>query len=95
VTLKMACKHVWMEIESDLFGKPTKYKCVNCPVIYVVKKDVRSSDYLDKINSIRNRTYENIQKIEFIKLNPIGFNESLHLNHLINENKTFEILLNQ
>ena len=91
----MACKHVWMEIESDPFGKPTKYKCINCPQTYDVKKDVKSSDYFDKINSIYNRLYENIQKIEFIKLNLIGFNESLHLNHLINENKILKTLLNQ
>ena len=91
----MACKHVWMEIESDPFGKPTKYKCINCPQTYDVKKDVKSSDYFDKINSIYNRLYENIQKIEFIKLNLIGFNESLHLNYLINENKILKTLLNQ
>ena len=91
----MACKHVWMEIESDPFGKPTKYKCINCPQTYDVKKDVKSSDYFDKINSIYNRLYENIQKIEFIKFNLIGFNESLHLNHLINENKILKTLLNQ
>ena len=91
----MACKkHVWMEIESDPFGKPTKYKCINCPAIYTIKEDVKSSDYFDKINSIHNRVYENIQKIELIKLSPIGFNESLHLNHLKNENRTFETLLN-
>ena len=90
----MVCKHVWMEIESDPFGKPTKYKCINCPQTYEVKKDVKSSDYFDKINSIKNRIYENGQRIQFIKLNPIGFNESLHLNHLITENKIFETLLN-
>lgn len=91
----MACKHVWMEIESDLLGKPTKYKCVNCPLIFVVKRNVKPSDYFDKVNSIHNRIYENIQKIKLIKLNPIGFNESLHLNHLTNENRIFETLLNQ
>jgi len=90
----MAYKHVWMEIESDNLGKPTKYKCVNCSLIYVVKKDVKSSDYFDKVNSIHNRIYENIQKIEVIKLNPISFNESLHLNHLTNENRALLTLLN-
>ncbi len=93
----MACKHVFMELESDPLGKPTKYKCIKCLLIHVVKRDVKSSDYFDKVNkvnSITNRIYENKQKIEFIKLNPIGINESLHLNHLKNENKTFETLLN-
>lgn len=89
------CKHIWCEIESDNLGKPTKYKCVNCPLIYVVKKDAKANDYFDKVNSIYNRIHENIQKIEIIKLNPIGLNESLHLNHLTNENKVFETLLNQ
>jgi len=92
----MECKHFWMEIESDNLGRPTKYKCVNCPLIYNVKKDdVNPSDYFDKVNSIHNRINENIQRIELIKLNPIGFNERLHLNHLTNENKVFETLLNQ
>ena len=92
----MTCKkHIWMETESNNSGEPTKYKCINCPLIYVVKRDVKSSDYFDKVNSIHNRIYENIQKIEFIKFNPIGFNESLHLNHLTNENRVLETLLSQ
>jgi len=92
----MACRHIWMEIESDNLGRPTKYRCIRCPLIYKVRKrDVKSREFFDRINSIYNRIYENIQKIEFIKLNPVGHNESLHLNHLINENRVFETLLNQ
>lgn len=91
----MTCKkHFWCEIESDPFGKPTKYRCIKCLLIHTIKKDISSSDYFEKVNSIHNRIYENIQKIELIRLNPIGFSESLHLKNLINENKVFETLLN-
>lgn len=93
--IKMKHNHIWKEIESDNLGRPIKYQCIDCTLIRVVKKDVKAIRYFDKVNSIHNRIGENIQKIEFIKLNSIGTNGNLHLNHLIKENKLFEILLNQ
>ena len=49
--------------------------------------------YFDKKNSIFNRIKENQQKIKIIELNDIGFNERLHIEHLIKENDKFRELL--
>lgn len=88
-------KHIWKEIESDNLGRPTKYKCVNCPQTYEIKKHTNSNEYFDKRNSIFNKMKENIQKIAFILLNPIGTNEKIHLEHLSKENAKLREILNQ
>lgn len=41
-------KHVWREIESDNQGRPIAYKCINCPLIYNVKKDVKNQKLSQK-----------------------------------------------
>jgi len=91
------CKnnHVWREIESDLNAKPTKYKCLNCPLIYNVKKGVNPGDYFDRKNSVKNRIAENKQKIAMINLHNIGINERLHIDHLKIEIAKLREFLNQ
>lgn len=51
--------------------------------------------YFDKINSLLNRIEENEQKIAFIKLNPIGSNQTIHLKQLQKEIVIFKKLINQ
>lgn len=80
-------RHIWRVIETNEFGKPTKYKCINCPLERSVKSKLNLTDHFDTLNSICNRIKENQQKIDFIKLNPIGINEKLHISHLENEIK--------
>ncbi len=87
--------HIWMELESDNFGRPIKYKCIDCQLERSIKQEPSLVSYFDKLNSIHVRIAENEQKITFIRLQEIGgINESLHLNHLKNENRTLETLLN-
>ena len=88
------CKHYWREIESDELGRPIKYKCVSCTLIYEIVKNSEPSEYFDKINSLHNRIKENNQKIEFIHLNLVGFNEKIHLEHLEKETTILTRLLN-
>lgn len=91
----MTCKHVWFEIESDNNGKPTKYKCVLCEMVYDVKPKLNNyiQKHFDAKNSIINKIYENKQKIEFIKRYPIDFNQKIHLEHLETELLTLNRLL--
>lgn len=93
VILQVCKKHIWREIESDINGKPTKYKCLNCPLIFHVKNDIESCKYFDKRNSIFIKIKENKQRIALIKLNPIGFNEKIHLEHLSKENANLREML--
>lgn len=92
-------KHQWLEIESDELGIPTKYMCVLCPIIYVIRKSRTIEDWknehFDTINSITNRIKENIQRISIIKLNPIGANEKIHVEHLEKEIIQLNRILNQ
>lgn len=60
-----------------------------------VKKEINTSEIFDEKNSIFNRMKENIQKIGFIVLNPIGINEKIHLEHLCKENAKLKQFLNQ
>jgi len=95
----MTCKHDWYEIESDNLGRPIKYKCGKCLLIYQVKllKDVKDwkKEYFDTINSLTNRITENIQKIELLKITPFSINEKIHLQHLQKENIQLWKILNQ
>lgn len=93
----MDCKHLWLELESDNLGKPTKYRCVLCNQEYTVKPKVLDyfKDYFDSINSIKNRISENKQRIELIKLSPKDINSKIHLEHLENEIITLNKLLSQ
>ena len=80
----------WLEIESDLRGKPIKYKCINCNQIRDVKEQ---NDYISRINDIHNRIAENRQKIAVIRLREVfGFDEKIHLEHLRRESKTLHLL---
>ena len=92
----MSCKHFWMEIESDNLGKPTKYKCLLCPMEYSVKPKVVNyvSDYFDKTNQIKNKIRENNQKIEFLRLESEGNFTKIHIEHLEKEIITLNKLLN-
>jgi len=58
-SLKMTCKHIWKQIETDSLGNPIKYKCVICLLIYKIKKKFNPNSYLDKRNSFFNRMKEN------------------------------------
>lgn len=60
-----------------------------------VEKEIITSENFDKKNSIFNRMKENIQKIGFIMLNPIGIDEKIHLKHLCKENAKLRQFLNQ
>jgi len=95
----MACKHFWFQIESDFFGKPVKYCCKYCGTIYEIKPEKiiqEYKEYFNGINSIKNRIVENTQKILLLELRkPLNQFDKLHVNHLQNENKTFNKLLNQ
>ena len=88
-------KHIFREIESDKNGKPIKYKCIACNLIYEVKKDINPKDYFDVRNSIFNKMKENTQKINFINLNSIGLAERIHIDHLTRENAKMVRILNQ
>lgn len=92
-------KHYWLQVESDYLGKPTKYICVLCPLIYHVVRLKSINDWkkdrMDTLNSLTNKIAENIQKISFIELNPIGTNEKLHINHLQKEIVQLNKLLQQ
>ena len=88
------CKHIWKQIETDSLGRPIKYKCINCLVIYKIKKKITPNSYLNKRNSIFNRMKENTKKIGLITRNHIEFDERLHINHLAKENAKFRELLN-
>ena len=80
----------WLEIESNLRGKPTKYKCINCNQIRDVKEQ---NDYISRINDIHNRIAENKQKIGLIMLREaFGCDERIHLEHLRCELKTLRLL---
>jgi len=49
---------------------------------------MKNTKYFDKKTSILNKIRENNQKIAFISLNPIDYNEHLHITHLRRENVT-------
>ena len=86
-------KHEFREIESDFKGRPVKYKCVACNMVYTVKKDIKATDYLDKKNNINNRIAENQQKIRLIEFRTVGGNERIHINHLQREITTLNKLI--
>lgn len=88
------CKHFWREIESNDLGQPTKYKCVHCLLERAIKRNFGAKSYFDQLNSIKTRIKENDQKIDFIRLNPVGTNEKLHIFHLKKENKNLVKLFN-
>ena len=92
----MTCKkHIWMETESNNSGEPTKYKCVNCTMVYEVKPKLNDyvQKHFDAKNSLINRISENKQKIELIKQYIMDFNQKIHLEHLEKENFTLNNLL--
>lgn len=89
----MTCKHIWKQIETNSLAKPIKYKCINCLLIYKIKKKVNPNDSFDKRNSIFSRIKTNTKKIGLITLNHIGFNERLHIEDLAKENAKFRELL--
>ena len=91
----MGCSHIWYQIESDNNGKPTKYKCIACNMVYEIKPKLNDyvSKHFDAKNSIINRIHENTQKIEFIKRYPIDFNPKIQFEHLVRENLTLNLLL--
>lgn len=90
-------RHIWYEIESDSLGKPTKYKCISCNMVYNIKPKVFDyvSKHLEAKNSLINRIAENKQKIELIRLYKIDFNDKIHLEHLEREIITLNKLLTQ
>ena len=49
---------------------------------------MKNTKYFDKKPSILNKITENNQKIALISLNPIDYNEHLHITHLRRENAT-------
>ena len=91
----MGCSHIWYQTESDNNGKPTKYKCIACDMVYNVKPKLKDyvQEHFDAKNSIINRIYENKQKIEFIKHYTMDFNQKIQLEHLERENLTLNFLL--
>ena len=91
------CKHYWRVIETDEFGVPTKYECVMCLLIYIIKRDTKKTEYLkklfDKINDLTNKIAEIKQRIELIKCNYIGIDEKIHIVHLEKELGFYEKIL--
>jgi len=90
------CNHIWLQIESDMNGMPTKYQCSKCLLVFnLPNRDIKISEYKANRDSIMLRIEQNNRKISLFNALNDCKDKTLVINHLQNENLKLDCLLSK